>query len=139
MKRFLAITLVVIFVAGQLNLIWAEHFCMDHKVKTAVLLGTAQLDCGMGAMVNCEEEVVDTDGPVIKAPDCCYNKFYSSESDDQFDKSESVSIELAKFITSFVVTYQSFFPENDAHISVVDASPPLIQYDRQIQYQSFLL
>ena len=139
MKRILAISLLIIFVSGQVNLTWADHFCMSFKVKSALMLGHDHLDCGMGEMMECEDGNSQAEGPVFKTPNCCSNDYYSSDSDDHFNKSESISGNQIFILASFVEALISFSPENDEHKILITSSPPLIHQDYQVMYQSFLL
>ncbi|MDZ7605089.1 MAG: hypothetical protein U5K79_05765 [Cyclobacteriaceae bacterium] len=54
MRRIIAISLLLIFGAGQVNLTWASHFCGAFKVKSELMLGHGHLDCGMAEINNCE-------------------------------------------------------------------------------------
>ena len=91
MKRTIAISLLLIFISGQLNLTWAKHFCGMIEEKSSVMLGHGHLDCGMGEMTVCEDDMEIVDGPSFTAPDCCNNDYYSADSDDFFSKVQTVS------------------------------------------------
>lgn len=139
MKRVISIALLLIFVAGQINLTFAEHFCMSFKIKSSVMVGHGDLDCGMGEMMACDDEESTANGPLLKAPSCCSNDYYSSDSDDHFNKSEPISGNELLFVAAFVESFLNIDPTNDEQYAVVASSPPLIQQDRQILYQTFLL
>lgn len=139
MKRVLAISLLIIFFAGQVNLTWADHFCMSFKVKSSVMFGQGHLDCGMGEMMDCEDECNEINSPIFEAQSCCSNDYYSSDSDDHFNKSESILGDQILFIASLVETMISFYPDNDEQKKLITSSPPLIHHDRQVMYQTFLL
>jgi hypothetical protein len=139
MKRFLAISLLVIFIAGQVNLTWADHFCMSFKVQSSVMLGHGELDCGMGEMSSCDDEQEDASIPVFKAPSCCSNDYYSSDSDDNFVKEKSHSDDQITFVAIYTTTLLQFFNEQTDQSTFIASSPPLIQSDRQVLFQTFLL
>lgn len=139
MKRIIAISLLLIFISGQLNLTWASHYCMGFNVKNSLMLGQGQLDCGMGDMMNCRDNATDCDEENLKLPSCCSNDYVSSDSDDHFDRSESISNSQIFFIASYAETLLSFNPQNDEEISYIASPPSLMQPDLQVLYQSFLL
>ena len=139
MKRILAISLLLIFIAGQVNLTWASHFCMSFKVQSSIMLGHGDLDCGMGEMVECDNDKNDIPGPVYKAPSCCSNDYFSSDSDDQFYKSETLTNNQISFFAIYTETFLGFTSENNQQITFIAPSPPLIQADKQVMYQTFLL
>jgi hypothetical protein len=139
MKRVVAISLLIIFVAGQVNLTWADHYCMSFKVQSSVMLGHGELDCGMGEMISCEDEPEDVSSPMFKTPGCCSNDYYSSDSDDNFVKTGSLSDAQMIFLAAFTESFIKFFNNDASRNTFIASSPPLIQTDRQILYQTFLL
>lgn len=139
MKRVIAISLLLIFVAGQVNLTWASHYCMSFKVKSAVMLGQGNLDCGMGNMMDCNEDENECGQSDFEASSCCSNDYITSDSDDFFEKENSDFNTQYLFVVAFTEILFSFSAENDQYITLITPSPPLIHPDRQIVYQSFLL
>jgi len=139
MKRILSISLLLIFIAGQVNLTWADHYCMNFKVQSSVMIGHGELDCGMGEMMECDENKNNIHGPVYEAPNCCSNDYFSSDSDDEFNKSETLSAQQVSFLTVYAEAILSFTSENKQQTTFTVCSPPLIQADKQVMYQTFLL
>lgn len=103
------------------------------------MLGHGHLDCGMGEMMDCDDEEDQSPGLVFKAPECCSNDYYSSDSDDHFERSTSNDINQLVFVAAFVESYLNLIPDNTGHEVLITPSPPLIQYDQQVMYQTFLL
>ena len=139
MKRIIAISLLFIFLSGQVNLTWASHYCMGFNVKSSLMLGQGQLDCGMGAMMDCDTGEEKGQDPELTAPDCCSNEYASSDADDNFSKIDPITDLQVFFTISYVETLWSFDLQNDEHKYSIASSPPLIHTDRQVLYQSFLL
>ena len=139
MKRVIAISLLIIFMAGQVNLTWADHFCMSFKVQSSMMLGHGELDCGMGEMMSCDEEQNDDTVPMFKAPSCCSNDYYSSDADDNFFKASSLSDDQISFLAVFAQVFLQNYNKNIESNIFVASSPPLIYTDKQVLYQTFLL
>ena len=138
MKRIFAISLLLIFIAGQVNLTWATHYCGSFAVDTSISLGGEKMTCGMEEYC-CSEESPNVDGPVIVNEDCCSNDYHSVDADDYFTKMESSFDKQLLFSASFIVSLFDFSPNNDELGFYLASSPPLIQADRQVLYQNFLL
>lgn len=138
MKRIFAISLLLIFVAGQVNLTWATHYCGNFAVDNSISLGEEKLTCGMEKYC-CNEESPNVDGPVIVNEDCCSNDFHSVDADDYFTKIESSFDRQLVFSASFVVSLFDFCPNHDELDFYLASSSPLIQTDRQVLYQTFLI
>jgi len=139
MKRFLSISFLIVFLAGQINLTWADHYCMNFKVQSSILIGHGDLDCGMGEMESCEEQDNDFTFPKFKAPQCCSNDYFSSDSDDHFFKSEiTEKKQIAVYLTS--VDASIFSPDGSLVVdNFVAKSPPLVHPEKQVWNQSFLI
>lgn len=139
MKRILAISLLFVFLSGQFNLTWATHFCGKFAVKNAMTFGKADLSCGMEEVDCCSEDATSIDGPVILSEECCSNDFYSADSSTFFNKTESSFDDKVIFAASYVIALFELTQKNNNLRFFVAASPPLIQPDRQVFYQTFLL
>lgn len=139
MKRLIATFLLLIFIPGQINLTWADHYCGKRIVKSALMLGHDHLDCGMAEMMACDTEISENDIEAFKAERCCSNAYYSAESDEYFSKSETSAQQIPVFIIAF--TY-SFF-DNSIHSDDVGLSsvprPPLILTDRYLHNRVLLI
>lgn len=139
MKRILAISLLLIFIAGQVNLTWATHFCGKFAVQSSVSLGIDDLTCGMEEEFCCDEDDNEIDGPIIISEECCSNDYYSSNADDYFNKVESFTSQEVDFPIAYVLSFFDLTFEIDEQNIFIASSPPLIQSDQQVLYQSFLL
>ena len=104
-----------------------------------MMLGHGDLDCGMEEMVECDNDKNDMPGPVYKAPSCCSNDYFSSDSDDQFTKSETFSDDQVSFLSIYTEALFGFTNENNQQFTFITPSPPLIQANKQVMYQTFLL
>ena len=138
MKRILAISLLLIFIAGQVNLTLVTHYCGNFAIDNSISLGEEKLTCGMLEYC-CNDESRDADGPVIANEDCCSNDFYSVDCDAFFNKSENSIENKVIFAASFVIAFFNLTQNNDDYEHFIASSPPLIQPDKQVLYQTFLI
>lgn len=130
MKRLIATFLLLVFIAGQINLTWADHYCGKRIVKSALMLGHGHLDCGMMEMMACDAEPSETDSEAFKTPDCCENAYYSAESDEYFSKSATSVQEIPFFILAFTYSlFDSSIHTEDVEFSLIPR-PPLILTER---------
>lgn len=139
MKRIIAISLLFIFLAGQLNLTWASHFCGDFKVKSTVMLGVGNLDCGMEEKQSCDmQEKTETSKNCIKVS-CCENEYYSADIDDFFHASENSIAPLVLFAHTFLLFSFNNFSYEREQVYDNSTSPPLIRADKQVWNQTFII
>ena len=139
MKRILAIFLLVVLLPSQFNLTWATHFCGKIKVKDSVTLGKEELSCGMEEVRCCSEDSSTSDIPKFKSEECCSNDYYSVDSDEFFSIMENSLDKQVIFAATFIVSLFDITSKTDEIDSYAFSSPPLIQCDKQVSYQSFLL
>jgi hypothetical protein len=139
MKRILAISLLFIFIAGQVNLTWATHFCGELAVQRTVSIGANDLSCGMEKESCCDEDENGFEGAIITSEECCSNDYYSSDADDFFLKAETESDQLVQFYTLYTISLYKQLHSVDDHSFLTQNIPILIPPDKQVLYQTFLL
>ena len=139
MKRVLAISLLLIFTAGQLNLTWATHFCGEFAVQNSVAIGIDDLSCGMEEESCCDEDSKEITGPIITTEECCSNDYYSSDADDFFIKIESENDKQIQFITVYTVSLYKQLYSTEYKCYTTTNFPRLKSPERQVLYQTFLL
>jgi len=139
MKRIIAITLLLIFGAGQVNLTWASHFCGVFKVKSELMLGHGHLDCGMSEMNTCDTQTKLPGGITIERNGCCENIYYSSDTDDSFSAANAVNIQGCDFIIVPYFTFNNLSVENSKIVFSRIPSPPLIHPDKCLWHQTFII
>ena len=139
MKGVIATFLLFVFISGQINLTWADHYCGKRVVKSALMLGHDHLDCGMIEMMACDGETSEGDTKAFNTVNCCSNAYYSAESDEYFSKSESSAQQIPVFVITF--TYSLF--DNSIHTEDIEFSsiprPPLILTDRYLHNRVLLI
>ena len=139
MKRILDISLVLIFISGQVNLTWATHFCGEIAVKSSLTIGQDPLDCGIGEMKCCDETSMTLDVPSILTQECCSNDYFSADTDDYFYMIESTLNNHVLFAASYIISLFDYTVKNNVHENLADSTRPLTQSDRQVLFQTFLL
>jgi hypothetical protein len=140
MKRVIAISLLLIFISGQVNLTWATHFCGDSAaVSNSLVLGQTKLNCSSEEISCCDEEGTLSGSPSIKNIECCSDDYYSSDADDYFASPESTFKSQILFAVAFSISlFDNIYP---AHKNFTQASQArfLVQTDRLVLYQTLLL
>jgi len=139
MRRTIAISLLLIFGAGQVNLTWASHFCGVFKVKSELMLGHGHLDCGMPEMSTCDTQSRLPGTVIIEKNGCCENIYFSSDSDDNFSAANSVNFHGCDFLLMSLFAFNNLSGENSRTEFLTIPSPPLIHTDKYLLYQTFII
>lgn len=139
MKRVIAITLFLIFMSGQVNLTWAIHFCGSFEVENALSIGKTDLSCGMAEMSCCDKEHHPHTDTSITTGVCCSNDYYSSDSDDFFDKGASSTENQLVFDNLYDIPLLAYQPTHTTNFTTFISPAPPLQVDRQVLHQVFRL
>ncbi len=139
MKRIIAISLLLIFGAGQVNLTWASHFCGVFKVKSALMIGHGHLDCGMPEMNACDIQNQQQGAVIIEKNGCCENVYFSADSDDVFRTVDAVNIQGCDFFIISFFAFDNHSVENSKLELPITPSPPLMHSDKCLLYQIFII
>ena len=139
MKSAVSILLSVCVLFGSLGITIATHYCYDKAVKTSVLLSLNTFGCGM-METSTACSATGEGSPALTQGSCCDNKFQVADFDDDF-KPQTVIPEIdLNFLNAFVATSIHFSsgpkvvsPRYNFH------PPPLLETDRQVLFQSFLI
>lgn len=139
MKRIIAISLLLIFMSGQVNLTWATHFCGDSAVSNSLSLGQTKLNCSMEEISCCDEDVSQSGSSSIKNIECCSDDYYSSDADDYFASPESTIKSQVLFAVAFSLSlFDNIYPANKS-FTQASQTHLLAQTDRLVLYQTFLI
>jgi hypothetical protein len=139
MRRIIAISLLLIFGAGQINLTWASHFCGVFKVKSELMLGHGHLDCGMPEMNDCDIPNQQPGTVIIEENGCCENIYFASDSDDTFNAAGVVKIQRCDFLIITLFAFINLSGENSNTEFHTIPSPHLIHTDKCVLYQTFII
>jgi len=136
MKKAFSILLALIFLSSNLGFALGTHFCGDHAFESKIVLGTADLDCGMGMM----EMKSSHSKALSKKKGCCENVFHDLKIKDNFNPGLKVKSPEAQFAVLFAITYNELFLSvNEVEVNFIDYSPPPLEKDIPILIQSFRL
>ncbi len=138
MKKALSIFLAILMLASNIGIAANTHFCGGEAVEYSLSLGAEHLDCGMNeGSATCSSKSGHNQ---INAKPCCDNQHELFQLAEDATLAQS-SLEINKtfvvaFIHSFVVQIFSF----DGQFSIFPHySPPLLQQDVPVLFQSFLI
>jgi hypothetical protein len=132
-NNIISLFLAFLVLFSTMSLTINEHYCGDILVDTTLF--TKANTCGM------EVQQTETNLHSIIKKECCKNEHIVKEGQTDLTTSfESLSFDQQFFITSFVYSYINLFEglENKI-IPFRDYSPPLVDKDIQVLYQTFLI
>ena len=117
--------MLLFFLTGQINLTWAAHYCGDELKSTEVSIAPEKTDC-CGPKMN-------------QDPDCCTDKYASSDSDDYFGKAQ-FQVQLSpEFVLAYVLTIPGIQSETIQVSNPEYLFPDRPSPDLNILYQSFII
>lgn len=125
--------------ASSSGIAYAQHFCGGMEMMSQITLGEKNLSCGMEEMENPAECTAESTAE--NHHDCCDNQIIKIQTDDNFAKA-SFDVKLNK---TFVATFVSVFVLQEVDIAsaektfFADYSPPPLEQDLNILYETFLL
>lgn len=149
MKKTISIFLALLILTSSSNLTFAIHHCQSGLSEFALLFGGMEMDCGMmeedvnecTSHTHSEEEPQDED-------DCCDDTTVQITIEDDFNSSitefkfnsKAQNNFLVAFTATFVAPYLSIFSlgVNPKH-KYKYYSPPLLEQDKQVLLQTFLI
>ena len=136
MKKLFSVFLALVFLSSNLGFALGTHFCGSHAVESKIILGQADLDCGMGMM-----EMNDSQSKALAIKTgCCENVFQDLKINDDFKSGFKVHSPDVQFALLFAVTYNELFVTSDeVTISFIKYDPPPLERDIPVLVQSFRL
>ena len=141
MKRTLAIILSVILMASHMYLTIGTHFCGGVANNSEIILAKSVIDCGMSSIKSdCQNEhKSENPNDLINSVPCCEDRYQNIQTTDDFVKDVQQVILNFDFIVFYLYTSIStnHFPKQAENLFAYK-SPPLIEKDVQVLFQSFL-
>ena len=109
------------------------HFCGDTLVDYSFFDDSA--DCGMKLMAQEKQECP------MSLMNCCTDHELSQEGQDELALSwNSLDLDQQEFILAFTFSYIDYYTNLPRQtVPFLDYSPPLITYDRQVLWETFLI
>ena len=139
MKKTISIFLSILLLASSSGIAYAQHFCGGMEMMAEVTLGEKNLSCGMDLHAPYSE--CGDEENISEPHDCCKNEITKIQTDDNFAKA-SFDLKLNKI---FVSTFVSVFVMQEVEIAsaqkifFADYSPPPLEQDLNILYETFLI
>ena len=137
LHKILAFVLALIVLFSSLSFTVEKHVCMGEVVDVSYF--TEADSCGMVM----EEEECTTDdfsGDKMEPEKCC-NDIQELIPGNQNEQQAIDTFELnsVQFVLAYTYTYLNLFEIKEDITPFIDSSPPPIDRDYQILYQSFLI
>lgn len=141
MKRIFSIFLSMLILSSNSGVVFATHYCMGSIADISIGFSTQAHQCEMADMEGICEEITHSEGCNITPVDCCSNDFVQIQLDENFDSPIQMDTELnTQFIAAFTLVYLNLYDfQSVSNIDYVDYSPPLLQQDIPVLFQSFLI
>jgi hypothetical protein len=135
----MSILLSVSIFLGSLGLTVGTHYCFDQAVETRILFDLEDFGCGMARM-EVNDQIKNEGDDNIGQRSCCDSKFDVADIDSDF-KLQAIDHTLnLNFLTSLIVSSVDLMgPPPAEEIVPSYHSPPLIEHDIQVLFQSFLI
>lgn len=132
----MAISLALVLLTSNVGLAMVTHFCGGQAVKSQLVIGHGNLDCGMADMNMATEQ--KSTGMDYASSGCCEDQYQSFEIEDDFNHLQ-LSINL-DFVAAFVHAFLDVvvLSEED-HPQYAHYSPPLLLRDIPILNQTFII
>lgn len=128
--------------ASHMNLAIGTHFCGGEAIETKIMLGDAQLGCGMPDMEEpCDDsEKSNTNEVHFENVPCCENEYQTVQVTDEFVKNTALQSFNVDFVLAFIYTNLNLdlFPKSAHQFYTEYISPPL-EKDIQVLFQTFLI
>ncbi len=126
-----------------MNVGWtvSDHYCGGELAKSVFAVGHADVGCGMESdkdMSPCEKRSNENS---FSEKECCQNEYTIISVEDDYNKTsiQEVVVDFT-FVTAFVATYINLYSiNNDNSQEYVAYSPPILNPDAQVMFQSFLI
>ncbi len=134
MKKVLAIFFVLLLMTSHSGVVFATHYCMGEIADISIGFATEAEPCEMATNPKlCE-------GDAIKKMNCCHDDYVQIQLNESYQTTASdVQIHLP-FLVAFTCVYFHLCDTDAVQTHEFCAySPPLIQQDRPILFQSFLI
>jgi len=137
LNKILALILAFIVIFSSLSFTVEKHICMDEV--TDVSFFTEADSCGMQEDECKPGETGETNS--FDEQDCCSDVHELIRGNQQEQQAiNGFEITQMPFLNTYAYTYLNLFEENREEISFFDnPSPPLIDRDLQVLYQTFLI
>ncbi len=138
MRKAIAISLSLILLLSNVGLTLGSHYCGGKIVKSQLMIGAKNLDCGMPDMkATCEKENASN---TIQPIPCCENHYTTASLKDGFTASGIIAVPNVIFIQAFVTTFIDFtFARETLRDDFFTYLPPVTRPDIGILFQVFRL
>lgn len=139
MKRVISILLASILLLSHVNLIIGTHFCGGEAVMSRLIFAETHLNCGMA---NMDEPSNDSGNRalIFTNTPCCENHYQTIQATDDYIKEvpqANVNIDVAGTLVYSVLNEKLF--SKSAHQFYSDYSPPPLEKDMRVLFQTFLI
>lgn len=137
MKKLFSIFLMLLLLGANSGVIFAAHYCMGSIADIEIGFVTKADPCEMVKKpTHCESH----SSKEMKKKGCCEDEYVQLSSDIDFEKPSVSSLSVnPQFVIAWVLVLKEVNVSSEKIVRFNDYSPPLVNPDRSILYQSFLI
>jgi len=139
MKNIISIFLAMLILASNSGAIIATHYCMGEVADVNIGFKTHAHKCNMANMdTECEYESKHP-GTQVNPVNCCDDDYIQMQLDEPFDAPLSSEIS-PQFLVAFTTTFNNLYNfQPQPKVGFVDYSPPLLEQNIPVLFQTFLI
>ncbi|MGB3467887.1 MAG: hypothetical protein WBA74_21550 [Cyclobacteriaceae bacterium] len=140
MRKIIAISLAILIISVNMGFAVATHYCCGVVVESQLVLGKKKLDCGMSDIDQSPCKLKQPVNTQLSKKSCCQNRLQTIDIDDNFEFPVSFSNVILDYVTTFYkAIILIIFPHSVTLTEFSDYSPPILNLDRAILYQVFII
>lgn len=136
MRKCIALLLSFIMLSGQIGFAFSTHYCGGEIADRSISLLGEKMDCGMENM----QESCPSINDELLEKSCCENESNVYQLDEDFQKKQQSIDWEDSFLAVYLLHHFLLFKQEASLEAYAELpSPPLIQQNTQVLFQSFLL
>ena len=136
MKKILAIFFALLLMTSHSGVVFATHYCMGEIADVQVGFETHADRCEMAT----NPKTCESDVESMNKVDCCSDDYVQIQLDESYNTSVTdIQIHIP-FLMAFTYSFVTIYGvEVDRSIGFSEYSPPILQQNKPVLFQSFLI
>ncbi len=136
MKRILAIFFALLLMASHSGVVLASHYCMGEIADIQIGFDLSADPCEMGEVL----QACEMDANSIKKVNCCSDDYVQIQLTESYQTSTvEIQIHLPFFIAFTYSYFNIYSVEGNQNADFSEYSPPILNQNIPVLFQSFLI
>jgi hypothetical protein len=136
MKKVLAIFFALLLMTSHSGVVFATHYCMGEIADVQIGFETHADPCEMAA----NPKSCELDSEAMNKMDCCSDDYVQIQLNESYQTLASDAPIHMPFLIAFTYSYFNIYGvEVDQNPEFSEYSPPILQQDIPVLFQSFLI